>query len=189
MFCSTSTHFHCYLHLLTWSMTNENDGVATISLGILFHCLTTLAVKKFFLMFNLNLPSFSLKQLLLIVSVQALIKILYVSHEPLLYIESLQQNNHTSSTQILPWQVSLICSLGKSLQLCLLKGLCPQSCWKNSNPTILQTDKKHSPVPEHLKHMQKSQQSPWRLFCSDSPFPCKQYMLSSPSSHSDSVIW
>lgn len=41
------------------------DGASTISLGSLFLCLTTLVVKNFFLVSNQNLPSFSLKPLLL----------------------------------------------------------------------------------------------------------------------------
>jgi len=39
------------------------EGAATASLGNLCQCLTTLRVKNFFLISNLNLPSFSLKTL------------------------------------------------------------------------------------------------------------------------------
>ncbi|KAK4815950.1 hypothetical protein QYF61_010444 [Mycteria americana] len=45
-------------------------------LGNLFQCLTTLIVKNFFLKSSLNLPSLSLKPLLLVLSQQALLKIL-----------------------------------------------------------------------------------------------------------------
>jgi len=37
------------------------EGTATASLGNLFQCFTTLMVKNFFLISNLNLPSFSLE--------------------------------------------------------------------------------------------------------------------------------
>ena len=44
------------------------------ALGNLFQCHATLIVKKFFLMSNVNLPSFSLKPLPLVLSLQALLK-------------------------------------------------------------------------------------------------------------------
>ena len=44
------------------------------SLGSLFQCFTTLIVKNVFLIYSLNLPSFSLKPLPLILSQQALLK-------------------------------------------------------------------------------------------------------------------
>ncbi|KAK4833105.1 LOW QUALITY PROTEIN: hypothetical protein QYF61_027771 [Mycteria americana] len=54
----------------------SRDGASTTSLGNLFQCLTTLIVKNFFLKSSLNLPSLSLKPLLLVLSQQALLKIL-----------------------------------------------------------------------------------------------------------------
>ncbi|KAK4810670.1 hypothetical protein QYF61_007470 [Mycteria americana] len=64
----------------------SRDGASTTSLGNLFQCLTTLIVKNFFLKSSLNLPSLSLKPLLLVLSQQALLKILEgcykVSPEP-----------------------------------------------------------------------------------------------------------
>ncbi|KAK4827187.1 hypothetical protein QYF61_015149, partial [Mycteria americana] len=54
----------------------SRDGASTTSLGNLFQCLTTLTVKNFFLKSSLNLPSLSLKPLLLVLSPQALLKIL-----------------------------------------------------------------------------------------------------------------
>ncbi|KAK4826482.1 hypothetical protein QYF61_009478 [Mycteria americana] len=64
----------------------SRDGASATSLGNLSQCLTTLIVKHFFLKSSLNLPSFSLKPLLLVLSQQALLKILKgcykVSPEP-----------------------------------------------------------------------------------------------------------
>jgi len=42
-------HLHVFLN-------TSRDGDSTTSLGSLFQCLTTLSVKKFFLISNLNLP-------------------------------------------------------------------------------------------------------------------------------------
>jgi len=68
--------FH-YARLLKASskldMNTAKDGASTVSLGNLFQCLTTLIVKNFFLRSNLNLPTFSLKPLLLVLSVHALV--------------------------------------------------------------------------------------------------------------------
>jgi len=47
---------------------------STTTLGNPFQCLTTLIVKNFFLISSLNLPSLSLKPLLLVLSQQALLK-------------------------------------------------------------------------------------------------------------------
>ncbi|KAK4816215.1 hypothetical protein QYF61_013453, partial [Mycteria americana] len=49
----------------------SNDGAPTASLGNLSHCLTTRVLKKFFRMSSLNLPSFTLKPLPLVLSLQA----------------------------------------------------------------------------------------------------------------------
>ena len=43
----------------------SRDGASTTSLGNLLQCLITLTVTNFFLTSNLNLPSFSLKHLLM----------------------------------------------------------------------------------------------------------------------------
>ncbi|KAK4808555.1 hypothetical protein QYF61_009858 [Mycteria americana] len=59
---------------LTWNV--SRDGASTTSLGNLFQCLTTLIVKNFFLKSSLNLPFLSLKPLLLVLSQQALLKLL-----------------------------------------------------------------------------------------------------------------
>ena len=58
----------------TWPWTLSRSGASTTSLGNLFQCLTTLRVKTFFLMSNLNLPSFSLNSLPLVLSLYALVK-------------------------------------------------------------------------------------------------------------------
>ncbi|KAK4818202.1 hypothetical protein QYF61_008586 [Mycteria americana] len=73
----------------------SRDGASTTSLGNLFQCLPTLIVKNFFLKSSLNLPSLSLKPLILVLSQQALLKILEgcykVSPQPsLLQAEQLQ---------------------------------------------------------------------------------------------------
>jgi len=41
------------------TLSTAREGAATAPLGSLFWCLTTLMGKDFFLVFNLNLPSFS----------------------------------------------------------------------------------------------------------------------------------
>ncbi|KAK4806804.1 hypothetical protein QYF61_005600 [Mycteria americana] len=56
------------------TLNTSNDGASTMSLDNLFQCLTTLIVKNFFLMSILNLPSFNLKQLPVVLSLQALAK-------------------------------------------------------------------------------------------------------------------
>ncbi|KAK4822238.1 hypothetical protein QYF61_011879 [Mycteria americana] len=53
---------------------DAGNGASTTSLGNLFQCLTTLIVKNFFLISSLNLPSFSLKPLPLVLSLHALVK-------------------------------------------------------------------------------------------------------------------
>ncbi|KAK4830124.1 hypothetical protein QYF61_008551 [Mycteria americana] len=59
-------------HLHNLTLDTSNDGASITSLGNLFLFLTTLTVKNFFLTSNLNLPSFSLKQLTLVLSLRAL---------------------------------------------------------------------------------------------------------------------
>ena len=49
-------------------------GVSTVSLGNLFQYLIILTVGNFFLIFNLNFPSFSLYSLLSVLSLQFLMK-------------------------------------------------------------------------------------------------------------------
>ena len=51
----------------------SRDGASTISLGNLFQCVTTLCVKKFLLISNLNLPCLSLKPFPLVLSLSALV--------------------------------------------------------------------------------------------------------------------
>jgi len=48
------------------------DGASTACLGILFQCLTTLTVKIFFIIYNLKPHSFSLKPLLVPLSLYTL---------------------------------------------------------------------------------------------------------------------
>ncbi|KAK4816767.1 hypothetical protein QYF61_022765 [Mycteria americana] len=64
----------------------SRDEVSTASLGNLFQCFTTLIIKDFSLISSLNLLSFSLKPLTLVLLLQALLKILKgcikVSPEP-----------------------------------------------------------------------------------------------------------
>ena len=50
------------------------DGASTTSLGNLCQGFTTLSIKHFFLISSLNLPSFSLNPLPLVLSQQALVK-------------------------------------------------------------------------------------------------------------------
>ena len=56
------------------SLECSRDGASITSLGNPFQCFTTLTVKNFFLIPNLNLPSLSLKPLLHGLSQQALLK-------------------------------------------------------------------------------------------------------------------
>jgi len=56
------------------ALNTAREGAATASLGNLFQCFTTLTVKNFFFVSNLNLPSFSLKPLPLVLSLHALVK-------------------------------------------------------------------------------------------------------------------
>jgi len=58
---------------LAWNV--SRDGASTTSLGSLGQGLTTLTVKNVFLLSSLNLPSFSLKPLPLVLPQQALLKI------------------------------------------------------------------------------------------------------------------
>ena len=59
---------------MSWSATStrflntSRDGDSTTALGSLFQCLTTLSVKKFFLISNLNLPWCNLKPFPLVLS-------------------------------------------------------------------------------------------------------------------------
>ena len=58
------------------SLALNTSRTPATSLGNLFQCLTTLIVKNFFLLSNLNFPSFSLKPLLLVLSLHTLVKTL-----------------------------------------------------------------------------------------------------------------
>ena len=50
----------------------SRDGASTASLGNLFQCVTTLCLKNFLLISNLNLPCLSLRPLLLVLSLSTL---------------------------------------------------------------------------------------------------------------------
>jgi len=52
----------------------DREGAVTASLENLCQCLITLRAKNFFLVSNLNLPSFSLKPSPLVLSLHALVK-------------------------------------------------------------------------------------------------------------------
>jgi len=56
------------------ALSTAREGAATASLGSLGQCLTTLMVKNFFLISNLNLPSFSLEPFPLVLSLHTLVK-------------------------------------------------------------------------------------------------------------------
>ena len=56
------------------ALNTSREGASTASLGNLFQCLASLIVKNFFLIPNLNLPSFSLKPIPLVLSLHALVK-------------------------------------------------------------------------------------------------------------------
>ena len=62
--------------LSSLTLNTSKDWTSTTSPDNLFQCLTTLIIKNFFLMSRLNLPSFSLKPLPLVLSLQALVKCL-----------------------------------------------------------------------------------------------------------------
>ena len=51
-----------------WFLNTSGDGDSTTSMGSLFQCLTTLSVKKFFLLYNINLPQCNWKPFPLILS-------------------------------------------------------------------------------------------------------------------------
>ncbi|KAK4807049.1 hypothetical protein QYF61_018390 [Mycteria americana] len=71
----------------------SRDGASNTSLGNLFQCFTTLIVKKFFLISSLNLPSFSLKPLPLVLSQQALAEQPQLS-QPVLIGEVFHPSDH-----------------------------------------------------------------------------------------------
>ena len=56
------------------ALNTSREGASTTSLGNLFQFLTTLTVKNFFLISNINLPSFSSKLLPPILSLHSLVK-------------------------------------------------------------------------------------------------------------------
>ncbi|KAK4823599.1 hypothetical protein QYF61_003799 [Mycteria americana] len=78
----------------------SRDGASTTSLGNLFQCLTTLIIKNFFLISSLNLSSFSLKPLLLFLSLQALLKSLFP-------LSRFKPSRQLSTTQLLAHPPSL----------------------------------------------------------------------------------
>lgn len=79
-------HYSILLKALTsLAMNNSRDEVSTTSLGNIFQGLTTLIMKKVSLILSPYLCSFSLKLLPLVLSLQALTKILYLSYKLPLY--------------------------------------------------------------------------------------------------------
>jgi len=56
------------------ALNTAKEGAAAASLGNLFQCRTALIGKNFFLISNLNLPSFSSMPLPLVLSLQTLVK-------------------------------------------------------------------------------------------------------------------
>ena len=56
------------------TLSTSRERASTSTLGNLFQCLTTLTIKNFFLTSNLNLSSFSLKPLCLVLLIHALVK-------------------------------------------------------------------------------------------------------------------
>jgi len=74
--CSEQGHLTRLLRVPSILTLNvSRDGASTTFLGNLFQCFTVLMVKNLFLISSLNLPSLSLKPLLLVLSLQALLKI------------------------------------------------------------------------------------------------------------------
>lgn len=65
--------------LSSWALNVFSDGASTTSSGNILHCFTTLIVKNLFLTPSVNLPSYNLKPLPLVPSLQALLKGLYFS--------------------------------------------------------------------------------------------------------------
>ena len=63
------SHQHGWLRAM--ALSTPRDGASTTSMGSLFQSLTTLRVKNFLLISNLNLPSFSLKPFPPILSLSA----------------------------------------------------------------------------------------------------------------------
>ena len=78
--------FHQTMLLKALSNLALNTARETASLGHLCQCLTTLTVKSFILLANLNLPSFSLKPLPLVLLLHALVE----SHSPAFFVAHLQ---------------------------------------------------------------------------------------------------
>jgi len=52
----------------------SREGASTAAVGNLFQCLTTLRIKNFFIICDLNLPYFSLQPFPLVLSLHALVK-------------------------------------------------------------------------------------------------------------------
>jgi len=70
----TFHHTRLLKALSNLALNPAREGAATAAVGNLCQGLTTLRVKNFFLIANLNLPSFSLKPLPLVLSLHALVK-------------------------------------------------------------------------------------------------------------------
>ncbi|KAK4830120.1 hypothetical protein QYF61_008547 [Mycteria americana] len=77
--------FH-YIRLLralsNLTLNISNDGASTTSLGNLFQCLSTLIINNSFLLSSQNVPTFSLKPLPLVLSLQALVHVFLVLGTP-----------------------------------------------------------------------------------------------------------
>ena len=69
-----STRPGCSKSHPAWPWTLPGRGQPQLRWDNLFQCLTSLIVKNFFLISSLNLPSFTLKTLPLVLSLQALVK-------------------------------------------------------------------------------------------------------------------
>lgn len=63
--------------LSSLALSSSRDGAATTFEGNLFQCVTTPIITNFLLVFNKNLPSFHLKLLLFVLSLQVHIKVFF----------------------------------------------------------------------------------------------------------------
>jgi len=80
------------------------DGASTTSLGNLFQCFTTLCVKNFFLISNLNLPCPSLKPFPLVLHVDEISpSLFYRLTRPSLLSLSSQEKCSSMSVSLLYW--------------------------------------------------------------------------------------
>ncbi|KAK4828156.1 LOW QUALITY PROTEIN: hypothetical protein QYF61_024071, partial [Mycteria americana] len=87
----------------------SRHGASTTSLGNLFQCFTTLIVKNVFLISTLNLPSFSLKPLPLVLSQQALLKSLLPSFFSSCALAFLTPSLHNQAASLYSSQDTCLC--------------------------------------------------------------------------------